>query len=88
MHGGERLYLSAAGLRAATPAATACVEGLEKCDDGNVLADGDGCSADCLRIDAGYSCPVAGQPCVRCGNGVVETGEACDDGNQLRRRRL
>jgi cysteine-rich repeat protein len=40
--------------------------GLEACDDGN-SAPGDGCSA---------ACAVEGT----CGNGLVEGGEACDDG--------
>lgn len=39
----------------------------EACDDGNT-ASCDGCSADCLRIDA------------VCGDGVRECGEQCDDG--------
>ncbi len=40
--------------------------GTEGCDDGN-LTDGDGCSATCELEN--------------CGNGTVETGEDCDDGN-------
>lgn len=40
----------------------------EQCDDGNTV-DGDGCSAKC-KVE--YSV---------CGNGVVEGGEECDDGN-------
>lgn len=45
------------------------VEGVEVCDDGN-LVDGDGCSADCLSDET-------------CGNGVVDSvvGEECDDAN-------
>jgi cysteine-rich repeat protein len=39
----------------------------EVCDDGNT-ASGDGCRADCKKIE-------------RCGDGVVDVGEECDDGN-------
>jgi cysteine-rich repeat protein len=39
----------------------------EACDDGNSI-DGDGCSADCTRIE-------------QCGNGAVDGDEQCDDGN-------
>ena len=62
------------------------VSGDEVCDDGNTN-DGDGCSGDCMTVENGYSCPTPGQPCVIgsgkavCGNGAVETGETCDDGN-------
>lgn len=52
----------------------------EACDDGNKVG-GDGCSADCTKIEAGYQCPVAGSSCWKCGNGKRERGEACDDGN-------
>ena len=44
----------------------AVTEATEECDDGNT-ADGDGCSAECLREDA------------VCGNGVLDPGEECDD---------
>ncbi len=40
----------------------------EACDDGN-QASGDGCRADCGKLE-------------QCGDGVVDDGEACDDGNQ------
>jgi hypothetical protein len=34
---------------------------------------GDGCSGDCSMIEAGYSCPVWGESCVKlCGNGVID----------------
>src|SRR5262249_19552092 len=36
-------------------------------DDGNIM-DGDGCSHDCMSKEA-------------CGNGFVDPGEKCDDGN-------
>ena len=55
----------------------------EFCDDGNTSA-GDGCSALC-RVEAGYSCPQAGQACLlveRCGDGRLALAtEGCDDGN-------
>jgi cysteine-rich repeat protein len=40
----------------------------ELCDDGNT-SSGDGCRADCLKIEV-------------CGDGIVDEGEDCDDGNQ------
>ncbi len=62
----------------------------EDCDDGNKLS-GDGCSSKC-EIEKGYKCPEAGEACVKdggdndddtavCGNGKIESGETCDDGN-------
>jgi fibro-slime domain-containing protein len=69
------------------PPARVCGNGLrtldEACDDGNT-DKGDGCAADCLRVESGYSCPVPGHPCqriARCGDGVATLPEACDDGN-------
>ncbi len=60
----------------------------ERCDDGNTQS-GDGCSEDCLTIEAGYVCPPKGGACTKegdvskavCGNGEVEAGESCDDGD-------
>jgi fibro-slime domain-containing protein len=55
----------------------------EACDDGNTEA-GDGCRADCLNTEPGFSCPMPGQACreiSRCGDGLVSTSERCDDGN-------
>lgn len=56
----------------ACPAVAECGNGAldagETCDDGN-RADCDGCSADCMRVDA------------QCGDGARECGEQCDDGN-------
>jgi fibro-slime domain-containing protein len=55
----------------------------EACDDGN-KRDGDGCSADCLAVEPGFSCFPQGAPCrriARCGDGVVASSEPCDDGN-------
>ena len=63
------------------------VESGESCDDGNTDSN-DGCSADCTKIETGYKCPPAGGECSKvpeketgCGNGVVDSGEQCDDGN-------
>ncbi|MBK8010403.1 MAG: DUF4215 domain-containing protein [Deltaproteobacteria bacterium] len=63
------------------------VENDELCDDGNQV-DGDGCSADCLEVESGWSCPRwssgEGGACKReslCGDGVRGMLEACDDGN-------
>ena len=39
----------------------------EVCDDGNAVS-GDGCRADCQKIEM-------------CGDGILDQGEACDDGN-------
>jgi fibro-slime domain-containing protein len=55
----------------------------EACDDSNKTS-GDGCSDDCLGIEAGYACSPPGKPCrkiARCGDGIVAVSETCDDGN-------
>ena len=53
----------------------------EVCDDGN-NNDGDGCTADCKKIEDGFDCAKPGSPCtLKCGNKVVDDGEVCDDGN-------
>jgi len=55
----------------------------EACDDHNTTAD-DGCAANCLTVDPGFSCTPAGQPChriARCGDGVAVLPELCDDDN-------
>ncbi|MBT8452776.1 MAG: DUF4215 domain-containing protein [Deltaproteobacteria bacterium] len=54
----------------------------EACDDGN-QADGDGCAADCMMIEAGYRCPTVGVLCVAivCGDSRIDLPETCDDGN-------
>jgi fibro-slime domain-containing protein len=69
------------------PAPTNCGDGKltedEACDDGN-LADGDGCAANCLGVEPGFSCSPSGVPChivALCGDGVVSSNEMCDDGN-------
>jgi len=64
----------------------------EACDDGNMV-DGDGCSARC-EVEEGWRC--AGEPSVCtldegteptepgvCGDGILDDGEECDDGNTL-----
>jgi fibro-slime domain-containing protein len=56
---------------------------VEACDDGNTN-DGDGCAANCLSVESGFSCSPPGKPChpvAHCGDGVVATSELCDDGN-------
>lgn len=55
----------------------------EACDDGNQVSN-DGCNANCLTINPGYSCANPGELCraiARCGDGIVATSEQCDDGN-------
>ena len=69
----------------------------EVCDDGN-LSTGDGCNAACL-LEVGEPCtddtdcasnlcnlaaipPICAPP-VGCGNGLLEAGEGCDDGNNM-----
>jgi fibro-slime domain-containing protein len=72
-----------AGKRCVPLCGDSVVTGSETCDDGNT-ASGDGCSATCLT-EPGATCPKPGQPCAvaKCGNGIVEQGEACDQGPQL-----
>ena len=57
--------------------------GIEQCDDGNVLP-GDGCNGAC-KVEPNWNCPPAGA-CTRkviCGDGTIGAGEVCDDGNTL-----
>ena len=58
------------------------ITGNEKCDDGNTDS-GDGCSATC-QLEPGASCSGTPSMCTvaKCGDGVQETGEACDCGNK------
>jgi fibro-slime domain-containing protein len=76
---------SACGANAPPP--PNCGDGMltsdEACDDGN-LVSGDGCAANCLSVERGYSCNPPGAPCrqiARCGDGLVAASESCDDGN-------
>lgn len=58
-------------------------------DDSCAPRAGDGCSATCGTVEAGYRCPTAagvGGACVAipdpaCGDGRLDYGEYCDDGN-------
>ncbi len=71
--------------------ATTCGNGTidpgESCDDGNMVS-GDGCSSTC-QVEPGFGCATPGRACVRfdasvaavCGDGIVESGEQCDDSN-------
>jgi fibro-slime domain-containing protein len=55
----------------------------EACDDGNTTT-GDGCSANCLVVEVGYTCNTPGSPCELvelCGDSRVVLNERCDDGN-------
>lgn len=55
----------------------------EACDDGNTVS-GDGCSAQCLIAEPGFSCAEPGRACrriARCGDALVAPTEQCDDGN-------
>jgi cysteine-rich repeat protein len=81
------------------PPAPVCGNGVvetgEQCDDGNTV-DTDFCSNTCITatcsdgvqnhgetgVDCGGPCAACG-PTHVCGNGIVETGEQCDDGNTV-----
>src|SRR5690606_40175626 len=46
----------------------------------------DGCSADC-QVEAGYACSTPNYSCTvltYCGDGVINSGEQCDDGDIVR----
>ncbi len=55
------------GVCIAAGCGNAVVDPGELCDDGNTTG-GDGCPADCSKLEM-------------CGDAVLDTGEACDDGN-------
>lgn len=72
----EGTHVKAAFTSVCTPSSTVCGNGAiyercEECDDGPANSDTlpDACRTDCRRA--------------HCGDGVVDTGEACDDGNLL-----
>lgn len=57
----------------------------EECDDGEPPKNGDGCTRLC-QIEADWSCPPTGGKCTFgavCGDGVLASTEACDDGNTV-----
>jgi len=74
-------------------AANGVVDPGETCDDGKHPV-GDGCSSTC-QAEPGWQCPGASTDggarpvgaCIqiKCGDGVGETGEGCDDGNNASR---
>ena len=54
----------------------------EQCDDGNKTPAT--AAAPICQIEAGWTCPTPGQPCMMagvCGDGILRRSEACDDGN-------
>ncbi len=64
---------------------------LEECDDGNTRG-GDGCSSKCklefdcgdgvCDVEMGEACEVCPADCCPdCGDGILDSGEECDDGN-------
>ncbi|HEX2878469.1 MAG TPA: DUF4215 domain-containing protein, partial [Polyangiaceae bacterium] len=54
-----------------------------QCDSGACTPrSSDGCSATCKTVEPGFICHVPGQGCQRCGNGVVDANEVCDDGGK------
>ena len=62
------------------------LESGEVCDDGNVN-NGDGCSGACA-VESGYECTRADNTAANpdlcsllCGNGILDSGETCDDNN-------
>ena len=96
VNGGSSFNLgTGGGIAGSTHAGTAppgCGDGKinqpsEVCDDGNTVA-GDGCNGVC-KVEPNHICPVDpndpthGLPCVvnfKCGDGVVNPGEVCDQG--------
>jgi len=85
--GGEQATGGVSTAPATTTVIPVCGNGAlepgEACDDLNTES-GDGCSADCLVIEADYACPNPGQACVLtvvCGDKKITGAETCDDGN-------
>ncbi len=66
------------------PCVTKCGDGIkignEECDDGNP-DNNDGCSSVC-QAEPGYDCTTGSCVASECGNGRVETGESCDEGER------
>jgi len=62
------------------------VTGDEVCDDANKVS-GDGCAADCLTVEPNFICGKPGKTSCHkvvipvCGDGSLDAGEECDDGN-------
>ncbi len=50
----------------------------EACDDGHPPQDGDGCPANCVSVEAGWTCLGEPSACQGCGNNVREGAEECD----------
>jgi fibro-slime domain-containing protein len=82
-------YARDSGSAASDAGRTGCGDGKlqagEACDDGNDRG-GDGCSADCTRVEQDFLCPAPASACVStivCGDRRVSGQETCDDGNVL-----
>jgi len=89
--GGTATLILCPGCDSDAAAPPGCGDGMltpdEACDDGNTIS-GDGCSANCLSVEVGYSCPAPAKACIAiavCGDGVVAPSEECDDHNSIAR---
>lgn len=62
---------------------TQCVP-TSACTDGSTCSprDDDGCSSSCQVETNGWTCPPAGGQCYRCGDGVKQPAEQCDNGGR------
>ena len=63
------------------------IEGNEACDTGETSGTM-GCSADCMQVSSGWTCPSNGGACTMvpvpvCGDAHLDPGEECDDGNTM-----
>jgi cysteine-rich repeat protein len=57
-------------------------QGAKTCPVGTSCLDDQDCTGVCdFSLMSNPACPLCGTCAAECGNGVVETGEACDDGN-------